>query len=168
MVPEIASVIKKAQDMFGEFEVMVGDYGGLGKTIMETLAGHYGLNVIPAEKKEKFDHIELLNSDLLSKKAMILHNSGLMQEMETLQWDHTGLKEHHSCENHCCDAFLYLWRHSYHYLREKIKEKVVFGTRQYWKDKDEEDFQKAVRDKQTESSKGVDDNDYGFYSELYD
>ncbi len=165
-VPNIAKALDKAVEIFGEFQMMVGDYGGLGKTIMETLSAHYGHVVIPAEKREKFDHIELLNSDMMAGKIKILDNSALQVELQTLQWDSSGVKEHDSCENHCCDAFLYLWRYSYHHLREQIVAQVKYGSREYWKVRDDRDFADAVRRSQKKDEDLVDCNHYGFYSEF--
>ena len=160
-VPEINAKIDEIIDIFGEFEVMIGDFGGLGKTVMQTLSTHYGKNIIPAEKKEKFDHIELLNSDLLSGNCKIRANSNLAEEMEVLQWDSTGLKEHSGCSNHCCDAFLYLWRYSYHYLREPVERAIERGSAEYWKEWDRMEYEKACREYRRKSEL----SDYGFYTD---
>jgi hypothetical protein len=101
-IPAIAAKMKDVIEIFGEFEIMIGDRGGLGKTILATLDEQYGLHVEPAEKQEKRDHIELLNADLISGKCKILSGSGLAQEMLFLQWDETGRNEDKSCANHRC------------------------------------------------------------------
>jgi hypothetical protein len=172
IVPDIAAKVKELEDIFGEFEAIVGDFGGLGKMVGQTLSLQYGINIIPAEKKEKFDHIELLNSDLLSGNVMIRRDSFLHDEIQVLQWDSTGLKEHSGCANHCCDAFLYLWRYSYHHLMEKKVEGPEYNTDAYWKSWENQEWEAACARsrKKTSNEYGYDmelDN-YGFYDIMVD
>jgi hypothetical protein len=144
ILPEIAREIEVAIGIFGEFEIMIGDQGGLGKTLLATLAEQYGLSVIPAEKREKLDHIELLNSDLVSGRCKILEDSLLAEEMRVLQFDSTGVREHPGCANHACDAFLYLWRWAYHHFHGKKAEEPEKGTPEWNKAEDKRQFDRAV------------------------
>jgi hypothetical protein len=143
-VKKMAKEINRAKEMFGSFDVMIGDQGGLGKTILATLEEEYGLSIIPAEKKEKLDHIELLNGDLLEGRCKIQKDSLLAQEMEVLQFDATGIKEHPGCANHCCDAFLYLWRWVFHHYWERKEVGPEAGTPEWGKLEDQKQFKKAV------------------------
>lgn len=124
MADEIGAVLKR----FGPFDAMVADTGSGGaKTIIETLNKHYGYFIQAAEKREKFDYIEIMNGEFLSGRAKVLRGSALDLELRTLQWlmeedddksllARTGkLKENPAQPNHLCDAFLYLWRYSHHH-----------------------------------------------------
>ncbi len=113
-VSDIARLIKAVEKEFGEFEIMVGDRGGLGKMVLAELSEQWGVHIEPAEKTEKRDYIELLNSDLIDGRIMVLQDGGLAEEMNYLVWDASREKEDRSCMNHICDAFLYTWRYSYH------------------------------------------------------
>lgn len=128
-VDQVAVHIMHAIELAGKVDRIVADAGGLGKMVVETLNRRHGLNIQAAEKREKNDFIELLNTDYHSGRARLLKDSDLSKENQGLQWDvgdsskaqlaRTGrLKEHPSCPNHLCDAWLYLWRFSYHYWSE--------------------------------------------------
>lgn len=125
-VDQVAQHIHAVVQRFdNKIDAMVADSVGLGKMVVETLNRRHGYNIQPAEKREKYDFIELLNADFHSGRIKILPDSDLDSELRMLQWDlskhtkkelaRTGkLKEHPSLPNHLCDAMLYLWRYSYH------------------------------------------------------
>ncbi len=127
-------------DTYGQPEMIVADVGGGGsKMIIETLNQRYGLAIQPASKREKQDHIELLNGDFIADRVKIIPNSDLDHELCGLQWDlsndskvilsRTGrLREDPSCPNHLCDALLYVWRFSYHYYSAPRAAEVKQGT----------------------------------------
>jgi hypothetical protein len=136
----IADAIAAVYGRFKGFDAMVGDFGGLGTLVVETLNKRFGFNILPAEKREKFDHIELLNADFHAGKVRIIEGSNLSLELRTLQWlmhedddksllARTGkLKENPSQPNHLCDALLYVWRHSFHHFSATPASKLVPGT----------------------------------------
>jgi hypothetical protein len=138
---EIAWTIKK----FGQPHIIVGDKGSLGGVLyLQELNSRFGLGIVEAEKREKYDHIELLNSDFLSGRIKIIPDSELDKELTALQWDlskddkkyliRTGkLREDPSCANHLCDSLLYLWRYCYHYWSEPSDGGPEPGTVEYWR-----------------------------------
>lgn len=134
--------VRAAQDMFGGFETIVADAGGLGKVLVESMMSQ-GIPVIRAEKAEKFDHIELVNSDFHAGRLRILADSDLEAELCGLQWDlskaakellvRTGkLKESPACPNHLCDAMLYVWRYAYHAFGQDRVAQIVKGSEEWW------------------------------------
>lgn len=143
---EVAAVVKR----FGPFDAMVADTGGSGgKTIIETLNRHHGFHLQAAEKREKFDYIEILNGEFLRGAVKVIAGSDLDLELRTLQWlmeededksllARTGkLKENPAQPNHLCDAFLYLWRFSHHHW---AKDRPAAGPELYspeWQRKNE-------------------------------
>jgi hypothetical protein len=127
LVDQLEEKLEEVVGIFGMPECIVADTGGGGsKMIVETYAQRYGLPMVKAEKTEKFDHIELVNSDFHSGRIKIIAGSDLERELLGLQWDlekgdrktlaHLGkLREDPKCPNHLCDALLYSWRFSYHF-----------------------------------------------------
>jgi hypothetical protein len=151
IVPEIAKAVSLAKEKFGEFDGMVADTGGLGKMVIETLSTQYDHHFEPAEKKEKYDHIELVNADLISDLIKVRRGSYLEAEMELLQWENTDKKkEDPSLDNHCCDAFLYLWRYAYHHFSTARVERPRVGSNDYWEQYDDEQFMRRVKAKEEE------------------
>lgn len=142
-VDQVAKHIHTAIELAGgQIDKIVADAGGLGKMVVETLNRRYGLNIEAAEKKEKNDFIELLNTDYHSGRVKLLYHSDLSLEAQALQWDlgesskkhlaRTGrLKEHKSYPNHLCDAWLYIWRFSYHFWQEERDAILQPGTIEY-------------------------------------
>jgi hypothetical protein len=146
-VSDIATTIRAVQEEFGEFEIMVGDRGGLGKMVLAELSERWGIHIEAAEKTEKRDYIELLNSDMCEGNIKILSDSALAEEMCYLVWDHTREKEDRSCHNHVCDAFLYTWRFSYHNFARPLVKPAVYGSAEYWDQKMQEDREAAYKRK---------------------
>lgn len=136
-VTQLGEKVQSVVDLFdGNIEAMVADTGNLSKMVIESLNEQYGFFFEAAEKREKADFIELLNSDLHSGTLKIMPDSDLAHEWLMLQWDlgdkqkkylaRLGkLKEHSMCPNHVSDAALYTWRYAlHHFSREKIIEPV--------------------------------------------
>lgn len=127
-VKDIALKVVELQEQFGTFDVMVGDRGGLGKMILATLDSQYGLFIEAADKQEKRDYIELLNSDLVNRKLFFLSGSNLETQALTAQWDETGKKVDDSTPDHAIDASLYVWRYCYHHFAKQRMRMPEQGT----------------------------------------
>lgn len=124
---QVADWVRRIIDRFGLPDAMVADMGhGGAKMLVEGINQRHGILIQAAERRDKFDHIELVNSDFHSGRIKIQKNSDLALELSMLQWDLTHgdkgtlakqgkLKEHYDLDNHLCDAFLYLWRFSNHF-----------------------------------------------------
>ena len=142
-------------DTYGQPEMVVADVGGGGsKMIIEMLNQRYGLAIQPASKREKQDHIELINGDFIADRIKIIPNSDLAHELCGLQWDlsndskvilaRTGrLREDPSCPNHLCDALLYVWRFSYHYYAAPRAAGPEKGTPEWWVQFEAAELEKA-------------------------
>ncbi len=141
-------------ELYGTPEVIVGDKGSLGGVLyLQELQSRFGLSIVEAEKREKFDHIELLNSDFYADRIKVIYKSDLDHELCGLQWDlsresktrltRTGkLKEDPSCANHLTDAFLYLWRYCYHYWAVAAEVGLKIGTTEWWRDQERKSIEK--------------------------
>ncbi len=113
-VPAIAKAFNESESKFGSFNGRCGDRGGLGKTIFATLGNQYDIEIEPAEKHEKRDFQELLNSELRAGRAKVRKGSKLARQMSMLQWkpDHKT-EDKASSPKDACDAALYSWRYIY-------------------------------------------------------
>lgn len=111
-VADIARKIREFEARFGGFDVIVGDFAG--RAVIDALGEEYGIDVQPAEKKEKRNFIELQNSDMVGGRIMVRAGSGLETEIEVLQWDEQMKDVDRACADHAFDAFLYLWRWAVH------------------------------------------------------
>ncbi len=140
---QVVELLQHAWDTFGGFDAMVADASGLGKMVVETISKRHGLPVQAAEKREKWDFVELLNADLHTGRVKLLPDGDLAREMAGLQFDlskhskkelaRTGkLRENPQLPNHLCDAFLYLHRFSSHYWSKPKAKPVDYGTLDYW------------------------------------
>lgn len=144
-------------DTYGQPEMIVADVGGGGsKMIVEMLNQRFGLAIQPAAKREKQDHIELLNGDFATDRVKIIAGSDLDHELCGLQWDlsndskvilsRTGrLREDPACPNHLCDALLYVWRFSYHYYAQPRVAGPEPGTVDWWKVEEEKQIERAIQ-----------------------
>ena len=122
-VDDIARRVRWLETEYG-FDRIVADTGGLGVMIIEELNKRHSLSIEAAKKRQKFDHIELMNADLKKGKLLVLETEStraLVDEIELLEWDHVERSkgkwvEASACENHACDALLYIWRESLGFL----------------------------------------------------
>ena len=136
-------IAKKIQylDATYQFTRIVADTGGLGKMVVEEMSKRYSLDILPAQKRQKHDHIELLNSDLKKGKVLIAEvpeNQELIDELELLEWDMTEMLkgryiEKADCENHAADALLYVWRESLAFLHTPQTLMPMIGTREWFR-----------------------------------
>jgi hypothetical protein len=166
-VDQVAALIARCHDLIPNngFDAIVADMGGLGTQIIETYRRRYGWNIQAAEKREKYDYIELMNTDYHSGRIKIIAGSDLSIQKQTLQWDlsrggkellaRTGrLKEHPHLPNDLCDAFLYIWRYSYHFWTEHRDPIYEPGSVGWQKKKQEAAMESLVRARDDEQNRG--------------
>lgn len=87
---ELAAKINEVVALCGGWEFVeeiVADHGQLGDTVLETLSAEHSIFVEKADKKNKYDHIELTNGELKDGRTKILKRSRLAAEMSQLHWD---------------------------------------------------------------------------------
>lgn len=142
----------EVSDMVGVYNdkykpsAIVCDTGGLGKAIVEEMRIRYPLTMKAAEKKNKFEYVELLNSDLFEGHIKIDPElRDLRDEVEMLQWDENRKKEDPRFENHLCDAFLYAWRESGHWGYKPPKPEVEMYSRE-WEKQEMEKLAKKLKE----------------------
>jgi hypothetical protein len=136
---DIAKRIHKLNDRFDPVRT-VADSGGLGRMVIEECNRRHELNIWPAEKSKKLDHIELINSDFRSGRFLIedtVATEPLRDELVLLEWDPNERErgryiEADHLENHCSDAMLYAWRECLHYLHRASDKRPEKGSGEYF------------------------------------
>ncbi len=130
LVTDIAEMIHLAQVKYGPLEKIYADTGNLGKMIVETLIREYGFPIEKADKREKYDHIELLNNAFARGEVLVVEGTTLETQLLTNCWDlrdetkgnkdslarRGKLREDDSIPNDSTDALLYLFRGSLHHF----------------------------------------------------
>jgi phage terminase large subunit len=140
----ISDIVHKIDELTGRYRSfvrIVADTGGLGKQIAAEIRKRYGIAVFPAEKTQKAEFIQLANDDFRSSKILV--NSieiNFIEEITALQWDEEKdgrFIEDPRFANHRCDAFLYAWRESCHYLQKTPEPKPELNTDAWHREQEE-------------------------------
>jgi hypothetical protein len=137
---QVAANVKELEARFGGFEAIVGDRGGQAKMLFEGFSHDHGISIIAADKHQKRDHVELINSDLMSGRLKIRHDSPLVFGLHFIQWNKAGANfDKLSAPTHLADAFLYVWRFAYHHFFEERVKAPTKGTQEWLEKKLEEE-----------------------------
>lgn len=122
-------------------EYCVADPAGEGKIIRESLTAEmwrrFGIAVNAAEKQEKGAFMRLADSAIRTGHALLRPEGDLFHQLSPLQWDKHRVreKEGQPCDLH--DAWLYAFRHCYHWLEADAPAKPLTREEQleaeYWK-----------------------------------
>lgn len=143
LIDDVADMLRRAYDRYGTIEMIYADAGNLGVMVVQSLAAK-GFPIEKAEKREKFDHIELINSAFARGEIKIVETetakecgweSTLEHQLLTNAWDLEGgtrdelaklgkLREDEAIPNDTVDAFLYLYRGSLHRFRPAVAPAV--------------------------------------------
>jgi phage terminase large subunit len=149
IITDIVRKVDELQSRYGSFVRIVADTGGLGKQIAAEIRKRYGVPVFPAEKTQKADFIQLLNDDLRLGKILVNPiEINFIEEITALQWDEE--KEGRFIEdprfaNHRCDAFLYAWRESCHYLQKTPDPKPEANSPEWFREEEDRLLQEIQR-----------------------
>lgn len=125
VVDQIAELLKATALQFGPPDAIFADTGGLGVMVVNTLRQVHGFHIEAAEKRNKNDHIELLNNEFHAGRCKIIPGSALEHQLKTVHWDlssksrellaRTGnLKEDPLIPNDLTDALMYAFRGCMH------------------------------------------------------
>lgn len=108
------------------------------KQAVEEMKKRHQLNLVAADKRGKEDFIEMLNADLIMEHIKLGPNTDpLVDELQNLVWvEKNGeivrpKEENPACDNHLCDAFLYLWRKCTNFTGERLKPAPKYGSKEY-------------------------------------
>ena len=141
---EVAEYIKVLETVYGKFLFKVID--NAAKQSVETMKIRFKLNLIPAKKAGKKDHIEIMNTEIGAGNVQVVAKGdqgeyklgkevedGLINEWVTLIWNEEKKKkgifeEDESCPNHLSDSTLYAWREAYPYLAREMPEEYSYDS----------------------------------------
>lgn len=105
---------------YGGIETMVYDPAASSKTIAESLAQdlqeRYGLPVEAAEKQQKRNFMLLANTDIRKGYMLIQKPGKLWTQIDKIYWNDKRTREDEACQCDLYDAWLYAWRHCYHWI----------------------------------------------------
>ena len=125
------------------------------------MQNRHKLSLRAADKTGKSDFINIMNAELIQGRIKLhdIHGRFLREEMEALIWDEKGEKrqEHAACENHLCDAALYVWRHCYQYYSEEYRAPAKPYTAAWFKEEEERMEEAMVEKLRREAEFLVDD-----------
>ncbi len=172
---DVTAVSEKIKQLDKTYNFDAKIIDGSMKMAIEEMNTRHGVGVIPADKQGKEHWINLMNSDLIQGRILILPEAeDLKKEMEALVWmtDNGTIKiprkEHPNLSNHRSDAFLYLWRYTHPYLYSKpVLPQVIDMTKQeQWEPNHLKNLEDQVRKQQNphhiESQLEVDDDLFNF------
>ena len=142
-ISELANQINHLIDKYNPLSVVM-DTGGIGAKVAEEMRRRYSLPVKAAEKTRKFEFIEILNDAMRTRKFFAKQNSVFAQDCNLLQWDRDKsngdkLIVDDSFHSDACDAVLYAFRESLHWLEVEKLPEIKKGT-QEWLKKEEENI----------------------------
>ena len=119
-ITAVAKQIEQLQQIY-TFDHIIID--GSAKQVVEELRQRFGLNLTAADKTNKAHFISVMNCDFTDGNIQVDVDGcvALIDEWQKLAWDKKRklrgqLVEKSSCDNHCADSALYIWRFSLHFL----------------------------------------------------
>jgi hypothetical protein len=136
-VSAVAAWFKDLEAEYGPFQGYPADPAGLATMVMQTLADEHNVILEPAEKKEKLDHIELMNNDFDAGLIHIRKGSILSEELIKDRWLEKTLgtdkkKEDPSVPNDAVDAALYAFRWCLHRQARQLVSQPAMYSREWW------------------------------------
>lgn len=127
---DITAVAIREKAIKRTYDIEATVIDGANKQAVEELNQRHGMEAQPADKTGKCDFIDIMNAEAIQGRIKVSPAcEPLKKEWAELIWDERALlrgkrEEHPSCENHCADGALYLWRHCWQYLAETLPPKT--------------------------------------------
>lgn len=155
---QIQAVIEKYNPM-----KIVMDTGGLGKKIAEEIQRRYSLPIHAAEKVRKFEFIELLNDAMRTERFMAQSHSQFASDCMMVEWDREAIvpKILDSFHSDICDAVLYAFRESLHWLSEPDPIKPVIGGHEWYNKQEKDMLEIAIASQKKQEDIWGDTDDFG-------
>lgn len=152
LAERLGKLIEKHQPL-----AVVMDTGGLGKKIAEEMRKRFSLPIKAAEKTRKFEYIALLNDAMRTNLFFAPRTSQFAQDSMLVEWDREKSKNDklvisERFHSDICDAVLYAFRESLHWLHEPPKVRPAYGSAAWAKEEEDEmeafELQRAEADAQ--------------------
>lgn len=145
----VDEIMEKLAELIKRFnpDKVVMDSGGGGKLVAASFRKRYSIPVKAAQKTDKRDFIEQMNSDFLSGRIKVLPgNQALTDEWNVIQWDEDYRREDERFICDLADACLYTWRESVHYTEQPLPEEPKVNT-VAWNQREIELMEKAAEER---------------------
>lgn len=143
--------IRDIRDLYSPMAI-AADFGGLATKVMESIADDYGIIAEPAEKKEKYDFVEIFNNDFdaVPTRIFLLPESELGKEMLVNRWLESSLgtakrKEDDATPNDLCDAALYAFRWALHRKYRTPERRPTHNSPEYWAEYRRQEMALAIK-----------------------
>ena len=126
-------VAAKLKEFIAEFNParIVGDTGGYGKGVAEQIWADYEIYIEQAEKREKLNHIEFINSAFLRGDLLVNLDTTLSSELPKVLWDEQKKDAHAKAKDNESMALLYVWR-QVNYQANKIRKPAPMPELEGW------------------------------------
>ena len=151
----IDDVVITIKDFINNHDIHTIVIDNASKQVVETLKVRFALYDVvihAAEKRDKIEFIGIMNSDFIMGRIKLLKSEteDYVTELENLIKDPNKLKttEHEACDNHICDAGLYMWRFARNFRAEPEEPEVSE------EDQIEIDIEEEVQRKQYTTEEG--------------
>ena len=132
---------REEQEKSLRFVKQVADTGGGGRMYVEEVMSRYSRKFEAAKKTEKYEHVRLMNDDLLVGRVKLISGSPLQLEMAALMRDpdwpdpekpEAPPREDPRCPNHCSDSALYAYRAAWHYFKPERPKAQPHVSTEAW------------------------------------
>ena len=158
-ITELADQIEERMERYDPLKIVM-DTGGLGKKIAVEIQRRRQIPIEAAEKSRKIEFIEFLNDAMRTRHLYAKENSAFAQDCFLIEKDKdksTSDKTVISDKYHSdiCDAVLYAFRESLHWLSEPAPPPILPNT-DAWYSKEIEEME-VVAEKQSKAN-NTDDN----------
>lgn len=88
---------------------IIGDTGGYGKGVAMPIWRNYGIYIEQANKLEKLNHVEFMNSAFRRGDLMVNLQDGLSAELPKVLWAENKKDAHNKAKDNRAHALLYSW-----------------------------------------------------------
>ena len=129
---------------------------GANKQGVEEMKNRHKLGLKAASKEDKFTFMRILKDDFIQNKVQIVepNNKQLLDELNSLMKVKDADQEDPRCQNHICDAALYMWREARAYIEQpEISE---------WKDQNQKMKEQELKEAQ-EMQRRIQEQTWGLF-----
>lgn len=150
-ITELAGKIERMIKRYDPVAVVM-DTGGLGKKIAEEIQKRYALPIKAADKARKFEHIELLNDAMRTRRFLASKDSMFAQDCKLIEFDRDKsngdrMVVSDAYHSDICDAVLYAFRQAQAWLNQPAEVKAKTGSEDWLKAQEAaiiEDLEKSL------------------------
>jgi hypothetical protein len=145
---ELVHQVERLVSIYKPYKMMI-DAGGIGKKLAEEMRRRYKIPVQDADKKRKFENIEILNDCLRTQRFMAKKTSRFANDSRLMEWDFDKItpdKRVVSDRFHSdiIDAVLYGFKESPAFTWEAPQIKPKIGTERWGREEEARMFESEL------------------------